>query len=204
MYQGLRDHFDDIGGKGHRKQTRIRNLKTVSIAIKGNPGMKSLHKAYLKELLIKNWMTHDAMWFYHCLEECGIERTNKINRAAVRSMAMIEIKRIKKRFEIGEIDSFEQFKEFLEGVYGIVKADFMKFDYDFPSDFVCHVEMHECFAHDGIKKIGVIDKYQCGIFERFKGWFDGLGIEYRVTPHVDGCMMHTDSKCFRDFKLKFS
>ena len=53
--------------------------------------MKTLKKNELKEILIKNWMTHDAMWFYHCLQECGIERTNKINKAAVRAMAMIEI-----------------------------------------------------------------------------------------------------------------
>ena len=41
----------------------------------------------LKELLIKCWMTHDAMWFYHCLQECGIEKTNRINRAAVKAVA---------------------------------------------------------------------------------------------------------------------
>jgi|WetSurMetagenome_2_1015567.scaffolds.fasta_scaffold106307_2 hypothetical protein len=28
----------------------------------------------LKKLLIKCRMTHDAMWFYHCLQECGIEK----------------------------------------------------------------------------------------------------------------------------------
>jgi hypothetical protein len=55
--------------------------------------MKTLKKSELKEILIKNWMTHDAMWLYHCLQECGIERTNKINKAAIRSMAAIEIRR---------------------------------------------------------------------------------------------------------------
>jgi len=28
-----------------------------------------LEKKELKELLNKNWMTHDAMWFYNCLQE---------------------------------------------------------------------------------------------------------------------------------------
>ena len=166
--------------------------------------MKSLNKTDLKELLTKNWMTHDAMWFYHCLKECGIEKTNSINRASVRAMAVIEIKRIKKAIAIESVETFERFKGFMDAACHIVKADFMKFDYSFPSDGVCHVEMQKCFAYDGINKIGVIDEYQCGIFERFKGWFDGLGIAYSVTPQADGCMMHTDGKCFRDFKLKFS
>jgi hypothetical protein len=54
--------------------------------------MKTLEKDELKEILIKNWMTHDAMWFYHCLQECGINKTNKINKAAVRAMGIIDQK----------------------------------------------------------------------------------------------------------------
>jgi len=46
----------------------------------------------LKDLLIKNWMTHDGMWFYHCLQELGIEQTNRLNKAAIKSLAEIEIK----------------------------------------------------------------------------------------------------------------
>lgn len=176
----------------------------VSIALMENPDMKSLNKRELKELLIKNWMTHDGMWFYHCFKECGIDKTSNINKAAVRAMAIIEIKRIKKAIAIERVETFERFKGFMDAVCNIIKADFMKFDYSFPSDCVCHVEMQECFAYDGINKIGMIDKYRCGIFDRFEGWFDGLDIKYSVTPQVDGCMMHTDGKCFRDFKLSFS
>lgn len=44
----------------------------------------------------------------------------------------------------------------------------MKFDYIFPSDGACHIEMQECFAYDGIKKIGMIDKYRCGILKDLK------------------------------------
>jgi len=61
----------------------------------------------------------------------------------------------------------------------------------------------QCFAHDGIKEIGVIDQYKCAIFDRIEGWFDSLGIKYSVTPQVDGCMMPTNGNCFRDFRLYF-
>ena len=73
----------------------------------------SLSKNELKEILNKNWMTHDAMWFYNCLREFGIEKTNKINKASIRGMAAIEIKRIKKAVGANQINTFDEFKSFL-------------------------------------------------------------------------------------------
>lgn len=40
-------------------------------------------------------MTHDGMWFFHCLQEFGIEVTNKINKSAILSLSSIEIRRIR-------------------------------------------------------------------------------------------------------------
>lgn len=165
--------------------------------------MKSLKKNELKEILIKNWMTHDAMWFYHCLQECGIERTNKINKAAVRAMGMIEIRRIQKAVGIDKVESFEDLKSVIDATWDIVKGDFMKSDCSFPSENVLRGDFESCFAYEGIKRIGAIDKYQCGIFDRIYGWLDGLGIKYSVSPQVEGCMMHTDGKCFRDISFSF-
>ena len=166
--------------------------------------MKTLKKRELKEILIKNWMSHDAMWFYHCLQECGIEKTNKINKAAVRAMGMIEIRRIQKAVGVDKVETFEDLKSLMEATWGVVKGDFMKSTYSYPSENVIRCNFESCFAYEGIKQIGAIDKYQCGIFERIYGWFDGLGIKYSVSPQVEGCMMHTDGKCFRDISFTFS
>ena len=68
--------------------------------------MVPLAKKELKELLNKCCMTHDAMWFYNCLQECGIEKTNKINRAAVKAMAAVEIKRLKKAVGVDNLETF--------------------------------------------------------------------------------------------------
>jgi len=163
---------------------------------------KILQKEH-KELLIKNWMTHDAMWFYHCLQECGIDSTNKINKLAVRSMAVIEIKRIKKLLGIEEIKTFKELKSLIEGAMEIVKADFMDFRCEFGQDNTIHFEMCKCFAYEGINKIGVIEQYKCGIFDRIEGWFDGIGMDFNVTPQVEGCMMHIQGRCFRDFRFNF-
>jgi len=167
--------------------------------------MKSLDKKELRELLNKCWMTHDGMWFYHCLQEFGIEKTNKINKAAISSLAPIEMKRIKKALGIEDIQTFEQLKEFIEGTFEIVKGDFMNFTFSYPSENVLHweFEAQKCFAYEGIKNIGVIDQYQCGVLYRIECWFDSLGIKYSVTPHVEGCLMHTNGNCAGDFKFYF-
>jgi hypothetical protein len=165
--------------------------------------METLGGNQLKEILIKNWMTHDAMWFYHCLRECGIEKTNQINRAAVRAMGTIEIRRIQKVVGLRKIATFEDVKSLLEAAWDVVKADFMKASFSLPSRNVLRGDFERCFAHEGMKRMGVIDQYQCGIFERIYGWFDGIELDYSVWPEVEGCMMHSDGRCFREITFSF-
>ncbi len=165
--------------------------------------MKKVEGNELKELLVKNWMTHDAMWLYNCVREFGMEKTNVVNKAAVRSMGAIEGKRLKKALGIDRIETFGQFKEFYTGAMETVLVDFMKSSFSFPGHNLVHGEWKSCFAYDGLTKYGMIDQYQCGIMDRVEGWFDGLGIAYSVAPRVDGCMMHTEGRCYRDYTFEF-
>ena len=169
---------------------------------KEKPHMKSLDKKEMKELLVKCWMTHDGLRFYHCLQECGIEKTSRINQAAARSMGAVEAKRITRAFGIEKVESFETLRWLVDEGFNVVRGDFMDFDFDCSNENLLHIETKRCFAYEGISKMGGIDGYDCGIFARVAGWFDGLGIEYEVSPPVKGCMMHTDGKCFRDFRFR--
>ena len=165
--------------------------------------MKLPKKDELKELLIKGWMTHDGMWFYHCVQECGIEKTNRINKAAIRAMSAIEIKRIQKAVGAGGVDTLDAFKQFFEITMEIATAEFMKYSYSLPANNIMHFEWESCFAYEGVKALGVIDRYECGIMLRIETWLDTLGIKYEVEPKVTGCMMHTDGQCFRDYRFFF-
>jgi hypothetical protein len=160
--------------------------------------MKRLTRNELKEVLIKNWMTHDAMWFYHCWQLCGIEKTNEINKAAVRAMGVVEIGRIQKAVDIQRLAAFEDVKSLLEAAWDIVRGDFMKASFSLRSRNVLRGDFKRCFAYEGMKRMGVVERYQCGIFERIYGWFDGMGMKYTVSPQVEGCMMHTEGRCFRE------
>jgi hypothetical protein len=166
--------------------------------------MKYLNKEELKELLIKSWMTHDGLWFRYTIQEFGIEKVNKVNKAASKSLGLIEIKRYKNIFNIEKIKNFEDFKSFIDNVFSIVKADFMKFSYSFPIKNQFYFEMHQCFAHNGVEQLGVIDRYRCGIVDRIEGWFEGLEIKYAVSPKVDTCLIYKGEKCFRNYTFFFT
>jgi hypothetical protein len=166
--------------------------------------MRSLEKDELKELLIKGWMTHDAMWFYHCLQECGIEKTNRINKAAIKAMSAVEIKRIQKAVGAEKLDTFDEFKRFFDITMEIATGEFMKYTYSMPTNNLMHGEWESCFAYEGVKALGVVDRYECGIMLRIDTWLDTLGIQYEVEPKVTGCIMHTDGKCFRDYRFFFN
>lgn len=165
--------------------------------------MKALDRDELKELLVKCWMTHDAMWFRHCVEAFGIEQANRVNQAAVRSMAAVEIRRIAKALGVGEVRSMEALRDLIEGAWQLVKAEFMEFDCSYPAPDVMRWDARRCFAFEGVKQLSVADRYHCGIFPRVEAWFDTLGIERRVTPAVEGCMMQSDGRCFREFTFTF-
>jgi len=165
--------------------------------------MTTMNTHQVIELLNKNWMTHDAMWFYNCLQACGIEKTNKINKAAIRNMAAIEIKRVQKAVGADNLNTFDEFKRFFDMTMEIATGEFMKYTYISPAHNIIHSEWKSCFAYEGVKGLGVIDQYECGIMLRIETWLDTLGIRYEVEPKVTGCMMHTDGKCFRDYRFFF-
>ncbi len=164
----------------------------------------SLSKDEIKELVSKNWITHDAMWFYHCMQEFGIEKANQINKAAIRDMSAIEIRRIRKAAGAQEIDTFDTFTAFIRQAMDIATGKFMKYTYSTPAHNRIRVEWESCFAYEGMKALGVADRYECGVMLRINIWLDTLGIRYEVTPRVTGCMMHTDGKCFRDYRFFFN
>ncbi len=168
--------------------------------------MKSTKDLTLKEitdLLNKGWMSHDGMWFYHCQKEFGIEKTNKLNKAAIQSLAPLEMKRLKKLLGIEKIETFEEFKNLFSGGFELLIADFMNARMTFPEKNVFHWEFvpQQCFAYRGMQNIGVIEDYECGVIYRVACWIDSLGIKYTIDPPVGKCMMHAKGTCAGNFLL---
>ena len=143
-------------------------------------------------------MTHDGMWFFHCLQKCGIEATNKINKSAIHSLASIEIKRIKHVLGVEKnMDTFKEFSLFFMEASQLMVPDFMNASFSFPEEnlMTWRFVQGRCFAYEGIKRLGVIDTYECGVLYRVKCWLDALEIENRFDPVIDTCSMHFKGTC---------
>ncbi|MBU1275793.1 MAG: hypothetical protein KJ720_10490 [Proteobacteria bacterium] len=163
--------------------------------------MTALEPSQVKELLTKNWMTHDAMWFFHCLQKFGMDDTNQLNLAAVRSMARIEAQRLGQALGIASIGSPEELKRFVEGAFLVAKADFMDFTYEFLQGGSLRMDMGECFAYKGMRRMGVLEQYQCGIFLRVDTWLETMGVSFQAEPSFQGCLKHQRGSCHRVYEF---
>ena len=155
----------------------------------------------LKQLLTRCWMSHDAMWFRCAVDELGIARANKLNRAAIRALAPIEVRRFMRALGLETVASHAELKAFLEGARDLAAGDFMDFDWAWRGDGSLRVEVRKCFAHDGVAKLGVIADYECGIFERIHAWLEALGVRFEVVPGGTACMMHHEGECYRELRF---
>ena len=167
--------------------------------------MRTLTKEETKELLVRCWMTHDGLWFYHAVQEVGIEKTSKINQAAARAIGAVEARRIARTFGVEKVARYADLRKLVESGFNVIRGDFMDYTWDWSAENRLHITTTRCFAYDGIKKMGqsAIDGYDCGIFARVSGWFDGLGIAHKIDPPLTGCMLHREGSCHRDFEFGF-
>jgi len=169
--------------------------------------MNPIETKALVEILNKCWMTHDGMWFYHAFRELGIAAANRLNKAAIRSLAPLEINRMKQFFGAGKErpETFKEFKDFFSGAAELFIPDFMNATMSFPVENTLHWEFktRECFAYKGMQRIGVIDEYECGVIYRIECWIRNLGIKYDVHPKVQRCLMLDGPNCSGDFTLYF-
>lgn len=163
----------------------------------------------MKDYLAKGWLTHDGMWFYNTCRTAGIEQANMLNRAAIRSMAPMEIQRTMKILGITRKDiiTFDDLTDFMLKALALLMPGSIigQFTTTMPEPNVMRWEWREgeCFAYKGVKLIGCIDRYACGVIYRIACWLDVLGFEYRIEPGIDSCMMHEKGYCRGDIIVDF-
>jgi hypothetical protein len=169
--------------------------------------LEKVAKSELRDMLGKGWLTHDGMWFYHTSRAFGVDRANSLNRAAIRSIAPIEINRVKKILGVGEgeFESFERLRDFLLNAFELILPGSVSrgFSFSASSENTLHWEWEkgECFAFKGMTHAGMIDDYRCGVIYRIGRWLDALGISYSIDPSIDACIMHTTGTCSGDIRV---
>ena len=168
------------------------------------PVFDDVPRKEVTDLLNKCWMTHDGMWFFHCLEEFGIETTNRLNKSSIKSLAAMEVQRLRRLLGFDtDIDNFPDFKRFFRGAAHYMIPDFMNGSFDFPrkNHMSWVFKENRCFAYKGIKRLGVIEDYECGVLYRIKCWIEALGMTCDTTPEIGPCHMHYTGACAGDIHL---
>jgi len=170
---------------------------------------EDISKEEIRELLGKGWLTHDGMWFYTVSRELGVETANKLNKAAIKAMAPFEVKRLKKVTGLREdqLTEIGTLSEFLPaGMQMILPISvFSKLHFTVMPGNVIHWEWEdgECFAYKGMSRIGVIEKYECGVMYRVECWLELLGLKFTSVPQTVNCRMHTQGHCSGEFRFRF-
>jgi hypothetical protein len=166
--------------------------------------------AQLRDYLGSGWLTHDGMWFYNTFLEGGIDLANRLNLAAIRSMAPMEARRTRKILGAGDgpVRSFGEASTILSGALKLVlpRSIIKRFNVSVPAEGVFRWELDrgECFAYKGICQLGCIDRYQCGVIYRIGCWLDAMEIRHRIEPMPDSCMMHEKGYCRGDIIMEFA
>jgi hypothetical protein len=164
-----------------------------------------LSKEELKDLLVKNWMTHDGAWFLNSYLKYGIDAANKLNKGAIKTLAPFEINRVKKKvgLENKEIKNYDELKKFIDDAFSILKGDFMRFNYSFPGNNCIHWDMGTCFAYEGMKRLGIQEDYECGVVYRVSRWLKEIGLKHKIQPKVKGCLLNSQERCSGDIIVSF-
>jgi hypothetical protein len=169
--------------------------------------LDKIEKTEIRDLLGKGWLTHDGMWFYHTCREFGIERANALNKAAIKALAPIEIERVKRVLEIDKesVDNFDGLMNFMLAALELTLPDsvFKNIHFNSPSRGLIHWdwESGQCFAYKGMKQIGVIGGYRCGVMFRIECWLKALGVRYSMHPRIEGCLMHEKGLCEGEIRV---
>jgi len=156
---------------------------------------KKMNPDQVKNYLLTNWMTHDALWYREAASRFGMSEASPMNLRVCRSLGTIEFKRLLKATGSNPPKDMAQLKVLHEEARRILVPPFIEMDVDFQSANSILFKTRTCFAHKGMTEAGLIDEYECGIFERIKGWFDAMEVDYTLSPDLSRCLKYRGQEC---------
>jgi hypothetical protein len=149
----------------------------------------------VKDLLLRNWMTHDSLWYTEVADRWGMTEASPMNLRVCRKLGRIEFGRLLKAANAAPPRNFNQYRALFELGVEVFVPDFINLQIEYPGDDSQIFHVAECFAHKGMVKADLIADYQCGIFERIEGWFDAMGAGYIRTPDLSRCLKYRGEEC---------
>ena len=154
-----------------------------------------LNQTQFRDMLLKNWMTHDALWYGEVAAKFGMAVASPMNLKVCRKLGQIEFKRLMKSVDASPPKDMGQYITLFELAKEVFFPDFMTVEINYPNHDTQRFHVLDCFAHKGMQKAGLLPEYQCGIFERIAGWFEAMGLKYDLVPNLDRCLKFRGQKC---------
>ena len=164
---------------------------------------KALTESQIRALLLKNWMTHDALWYREAALKLGMAAASPMNLRVCRKLGRIEVKRLMQALDVAPPSNMDEFRELFETGRQVFVPDFMSFKIDYPDENVQRFTVLDCFAHRGMEKAGLLPEYECGIFERIFGWLDAMNLTYTATPDLSRCLKYKGEECIVTLQFDF-
>jgi hypothetical protein len=155
----------------------------------------AINQNQLKDMLLRNWLTHDALWYAEVAAKLGMAEASPMNLRVCRKLGRIEFKRLMNAADALPPKNFTVYRELFELGKGVFVPEFIAIQIDYPGNSVQVFRVSECFAYNGMKKLGLLSEYECGIFERIEGWFDAMGLRYTRTPDLRRCLKFKGEEC---------
>ena len=123
-------------------------------------GKLQLNPDQIRDILIKNWMTHDALWYAEVAHHFGMADASPMNLRVCRKLGHIECKRLMKQVDVSAPGNMTEFRELWELAERVFVPDFMTFTVDYPG--TSFFSLTDVFIKNafvlGIKSIKIIVK----------------------------------------------
>jgi len=156
---------------------------------------RKMNEEKVKDYLLTNWMTHDALWYREVASRFGMAEASPMNLRVCRTLGRIEFNRLMKATGANPPKDMGGVKALYEEARRLLVPPFYEGEVFFDGDDTIVFRTRTCFAHKGMTEVGLIDEYECGIFERIKGWFDAIEVDYTLSPDLSRCLKYRGQEC---------
>ena len=111
---------------------------------------------------------------------------------------------------VKKIETFDDLEQFMSAALELTLPDSVFNKFHFTSlHFTSHAgnvmrwkwESLQSFAYKGMKRIGAIDGYRCGVMYRIECWLEVLGVRYSMQPIIEGRLMHETGVCEGEIQI---
>ncbi|UCD02429.1 MAG: L-2-amino-thiazoline-4-carboxylic acid hydrolase [Promethearchaeota archaeon] len=132
------------------------------------------------EILRKNWMSHEGRYQMAIVREFGWEKANNINKNVIYEMGKVMMYRLMNALGISQVDNIDDFKEIcMTATEFYYPPPVFSIRLDRESDTSLLGSVEKCGTIKNVKRLGVLDQYECGCLAMRSGWYKALGVEVK-------------------------